>query len=150
MMYHLTMQDVTYQDYPIQYFTSPSTGIVEMDIMEIWDSVLSTWIRKLSEKLSYPDLTSLLETDSSSIWPHFEIKTETSLIKGLTTISEEDIAMEMIEHDFVVKMPPKKRYKIQVHVRNIRKGKPRPVELDEFLTEEGDGKCGSLSGSMSW
>ena len=58
------------------------------------------------------------------------------VLYSVLSTSEEDIAMEMIEHDFVVKMPPKKRYKIQVHVRNVRKGKPRPVELDEFLTME--------------
>lgn len=130
------MQDVTYQDYPIQYFTTPSTGIVEMNIWEIWNSVLSTWIRKLSERLSYPDLTSVFETDSSSVLSHFEIKTEISLSKELTTISEEDIAMEMIDHDFIVKISPKKRYKIKVHIRNVRKGKPLPVEIDEFLTME--------------
>ena len=37
IIYHLTIQDVIYQDYAIQYFTTPSTGIVEMNIWEIWD-----------------------------------------------------------------------------------------------------------------
>ena len=139
MMYQFTMQDVTYQDYPIQYFSSPSTGIEDIDITDLWDSILSQWMRERPEKSFYHSLISLLnllEIDFSSIRPHFEIKTETSLIKELTTISEEDIAMEMVEHDFVVKMPPKKRYKIRVHVRSGRKGEPRLVEPDDFLVIE--------------
>ena len=39
----------------------------------------------------------------------------------------------MVEHDFVVRMSPKRRYKIRVHIRSVKKkGKPRPVELGEF------------------
>ncbi len=135
-MYQFTTQDVTYQDYPIEYFSSSSTRITEIDIMDIWDSVLSKWVRERPKRLFYHSLISRLEIDLSSIRPHFEIKTETSLIKELTTISEEDIAMEMVEHDFVVKMPPKKRYKIRVHVRSGRKGEPRLVEPDDFLVIE--------------
>ena len=37
---------------------------------------------------------------------------------------EEGILMEMIEHDFVVRMPPKKKYTIELEVKNIRKGEP--------------------------
>jgi hypothetical protein len=40
----------------------------------------------------------------------------------------EEIILEMVEQDFVIKMPPKKKYKIHVVVRNVKKGKPRVVE----------------------
>jgi len=43
-------------------------------------------------------------------------------------ITEEDIVTEMIEHDFVTKIPPKKKYKIQVLVRSIKKGEPRSIK----------------------
>jgi len=56
--------------------------------------------------------------------------------KGNGTISEEDIALEMIEHDFVVKMPPKKEYKIHVLVKSVSRGEPRIVEDNE--------KCSSI------
>jgi len=43
-------------------------------------------------------------------------------------ITEEDIIIAMIEHDFVAKILPKKKYKIQVLVKNIKKGEPRSVK----------------------
>jgi len=46
---------------------------------------------------------------------------EGRMTKQKTEITEEDIALEMVEHDFVVRMPPKKEYKICVSVRSIRK-----------------------------
>ncbi len=50
-------------------------------------------------------------------------------------IDEEDIVTEMINHDFVIKMPPKKKYKIDVTVRSIKKGEPRLVDPEEFEEE---------------
>lgn len=137
-MYQLTMQEVTYQDYPIQYFSSPSTEIKQIDITDIWDSILSKWIIERPKRPVYHSLLSLLEIDLSSTWPRFEIKRETSSIeeagKNITEIiSEEELISEMVEQDFVVRMPPKKRYKIHVVVRNVKKGKPRVVEPDEIL-----------------
>ncbi len=38
----------------------------------------------------------------------------------------------MVEHDFIVKIPPKKKYKIQVLVKSIKKGEPRVIESNEF------------------
>jgi len=51
-------------------------------------------------------------------------------------ISEEDIAIEMLEHDFIVKMLPKKIYKIKVHIRSVKKGELRLVEPDDFTIAE--------------
>jgi len=138
MMYQLTMQEVTYQDYSTQHFSNPSSEIKQIDIIDIWDSVLSKWIIERPKRPDYHSLLSLLEIDLSSIWPHFEIKTETSAIeearKNITEIiSEDELISEMVEEDFVVRMPTKKRYKIHVVVRNVKKGKPRVVEPDEIL-----------------
>jgi len=137
MMYDQTIQAIAYQDYPIQYPSSPSTGMEEIDA-DIRDSSSSIWIReKRLKKHFYHSLIPLLKIDWSSVLPNFEIESETSLeevtkkiIPGY--ISEEDIAMEMVEHDFIVKMPPKKKYKIQVLVKSIRKGEPRVIESNEF------------------
>jgi len=143
-MYQLTMQDVTYQGYPIQYSSAVSSEVEEIDKNDIWDNLLSTLMRgkRFRKPFLYHSFMSLLENDWSSIWPYFEIKTETSLIEEMTResvpeiISEEDLAIEMVKHDFVVKMPPKKKYRIQVLVRSLRKGEPRVVESDEFLVTE--------------
>lgn len=44
-------------------------------------------------------------------------------------ISEEDIVSEIIEHDFIVKMKPKKKYKTCIFVKNREKSKPTGCEV---------------------
>ena len=62
-MYGQTLQAITYQDYPIQYPSSPSTGMEEIDV-DIWESLLSIWIRKKRLKsLFYHSLIPLLKID---------------------------------------------------------------------------------------
>lgn len=39
-------------------------------------------------------------------------------------ISEEEIVMDMVEHDYVVRMPPKRKYTIELEIKNIRRGEP--------------------------
>ena len=111
---------------------------------DIWDNLLSTLIRekRFRKPSLYHNLIFLLENDWSSVWPRFGIKNETSLIGELSKekiskgISEENIAIEMLEHDFVVKMSPRRRYKVHVLVRSRRKGEPRAVEFDNDLLTE--------------
>jgi hypothetical protein len=50
--------------------------------------------------------------------------------------TEEEIILEMVEQDFVIKMPPKKKYKVRVTVEKVEKGKPMVVELDTEECEE--------------
>lgn len=130
-MYSSTVQNVTYLDYSIRYPYSPSTKIEGLDV-----DIVGIRFQRLSSSRSLR-----FGSDLSSIWPRFEMKNETSLIetevameeKASKIITEEDIALAMVEHDFVVKIPPKKRYKIQVLVRSIKKGEPRAVGPNEFL-----------------
>jgi len=143
-MYQPTLRDVTYQGYPIQYSSAVSSEIEEIDKNDIWDNLLSTLIRekRFRKPSLYHNLIFLLENDWSSVWPRFGIKNETSLIGELSKekiskeISEENIAIEMLEHDFVVKMSPRRRYKVHVLVRSRRKGEPRAVEFDNDLLTE--------------
>ncbi|MHA1687012.1 MAG: hypothetical protein ACTSYD_11510 [Candidatus Heimdallarchaeaceae archaeon] len=106
-----------------KYDFSPNTSIENIDLK---DSVLliKFW-KNVIARLS-PSLMSTIEIDSTSS-SHFEIKSETSIVEqSLYTISEligeEGLAIEMLEHDRVVKMPPKKRYKVKATVTKIRKG----------------------------
>lgn len=140
MMYQLTLRDVTHQGYPIQYPSAISSRVEEVDINDIWNSLLSVWVQEkpFRHPFLYPSLMSLLEIDWSSVRPHFEVKNETSLIEEAVEkaipkyISEEDIVMEMVGHDFIVRMPPKKRYIVELEVKDVRKGEPRIVEPEEF------------------
>jgi len=124
-MYQLTMQDIAYQDYPIQYFSSSSAGIEEIDIMDIRDSLLSTWMRKRPKELFYHSLIPLLEIDFSSIRPRFEIKNETSLIEGILEMA---VPEDMLEFDIVVRMPPKKEWSARLRVKSVEKATPHIVE----------------------
>ena len=101
MMHQLiAAQEVTSQDYPIQYLSSPSTSIDDLDATDFLLNILSNLIRKNIKRPYYLSLTSVLETDLSSIWPRFETKSEASLTgelpkeKILKEISEENIAIE--------------------------------------------------------
>lgn len=129
MMYKQTLQDVTYPDYPIQYPFSPSTGIEEIDIPDIWDRLLSFLIQKQPKKQFYYNLSSLFEVDLSSIEPHFEIKNETSLIED---IFKKTIPEDMLEFDIVVRMPPIKEWFARLKVKSIEKATPRIVEPEGF------------------
>lgn len=129
MMYQLTMQDVTHRDYPIQYFSNPSTGIEEIDIINLWDSVLSNWIRERPKRPFYHSLILLFETDLSSIWPRFEIKSETSMLEE---ILGREIPEDMLEFEIVVRMPPMKERSARVRVKSVEKATPRIVEPEGF------------------
>jgi len=128
-MYQLTMQDIAYRDYPIQYFSTSSTGIDEIDIMDVRDNLLSTWMRKRPKKLFYHSLIPLLEIDLSSIRPHFEIKNETSLIEE---ILEMVVPEDMLEFDIFVRMPPIKEWSARLRVKSVEKATPRIFELEDF------------------
>lgn len=127
MIYEVTAQDITTQAYPIQYGFSESSGVKGIDISEIMDKLFPVLVgqKLMKEPFFYQNLLSFLETDLSSIYTHFEVKTETSLKEE--TI-EEITPEEMMEYDVVVRMPPKRRYTVELEVKSIRKAEPRIVE----------------------
>ena len=84
---------------------------------------------------SYYNISSLLKIDTSKII--FETKKEISKISLMTDkdkdlFSEEVITIDMVEHDFIVKMSPKNRYKIRMRVKEVKRGEPRVVQPGEF------------------
>ena len=130
MMYQLiTMQEVTNQDYPIQYLSNPSTSIEEIDIRDFLINILSNLIRQNVKRPSYLSLISILETDLSSIWPRFEIKSETALLEETFV---EKFMEDMLEFDIVVQMPPLREWSARVKVKSVEKAKPHIVEPEGF------------------
>jgi hypothetical protein len=124
-MYQLTMQDSSYRDYPIQYSTSPSTRIEEIDIADMWNNLLFNLEQEQPKTSFYLSLTRLLETDFSSVWPYFEIKNETSLIEKMLEIEFPDY---MLEFDTVVHMAPIKEWSVQLRVKSVERATPCIVE----------------------
>lgn len=127
MMYQLTLQDVTYQGYPIQYPSAISSRVEEIDKNEAWNSLLSIWIRekRLKRPFLYQTLSSLLEIDLSSVWPHLEIKNETSLLQETF---EKVIPEEILEFDIGVRMPPIKEWTARVRIKSVERATPHIVE----------------------
>jgi len=142
MMPVQTLHEVTYPGYLIECSSRVDIGMAGMDFLDALERLLSFWTRKQPGRHFYSNFYPRFEVDLSSIKPHFEIRNETSLVVGLISeeeiepVSEEELAVEMLEHDYIVKMPPKKRYKIQVHVKSIKKGEPSSVESDDFSVIE--------------
>ena len=70
----------------------------------------------------------VLEVDSSSVRPRFEIGSETySLDQGVPDL---EIPEEILEVDIVVKMPPRKRYSLPGVILSWKKGEPPLVHSD--------------------
>ena len=131
MSYKATLQDVTSRDYLIEYPLATSSGVEKADISEILDSLFFVWVRRnlLNGPLFYRNLSPLLEIDLSSVQPYFEIKSETSLMGEAI---EEVVPEEILEYDIVVRIPPRKRYTIELKVNSVRRAEPRIVEPEGF------------------
>ena len=117
----------------------PPTGSStdEKAIDEMLDYVNSDLI-KHGKTILYQNIQDLLDFDLSSINPYFRIKNEASSIQENVEktvslqLSEEEIVMEMVGHDIITGLPPKRRYKVELKVMNIRRGKPKIVDPEEF------------------
>lgn len=89
--------------------------------------ILSVDKAKKPTLLPYQNLIPLFEIDYSSVRPRFEIKSESSLMI-ITRILEEIIIGDMVENDFIVKIPPVKVYSIRLRVKSIKRATPRITE----------------------
>jgi len=128
MMYELiTMQEVTTPAYPLQYPSSPSTSLEEMDRKDLLVSVISNMMRQQNLRRGfYRSLMSAFETDFSSIRPHFEIKNETTLFEERTEV--EKFMEDNLEYDIIVHLPPTRERIVKVKVKSIENAELRVVE----------------------
>ena len=138
-MHEQFLQGFTYADYPIQCSFNQSTSLKGIDTQIIQEDTFSSILTQKRYKApSYYNISSLLQIDTSSTKKIiFEAKNETSKISLMTDkdkdlFSEEVITIDMVEHEFIVKMPPKNRYKVRVRVKEVKRGEPRVVQPGEF------------------
>lgn len=127
-MQGLTYQEVTTRCYPIGEFNSPSTNVEEMS--EVLEGAVSNLVKMLSKIKDYSSLISFLEIDRSTVYPIFKSKSET-FASGI--MLEDMFNEEIVEHDVVICMPPKKRYTVEINIQAIRKGEPKVIEPEEIL-----------------
>lgn len=127
MVCGITSQDVTTRDYPISDALTGSSRREETDISEILDRRLFVWRRQElgRQPFFYRTLPPSFEIDLSSVRPYFKPMTMPSLIE---TFYEETPREETLEYDIVVRMPPRKRYTVELEVKSIKKAEPRIVE----------------------
>jgi len=131
-----------YCDYTAQNPMDPSTYLEKTEIVNLFYNSPNREKQERSRQLYPYDIFSFIQIDLSSIWPKFHMENKTLPIeefgmeRSSEALSEEDIVLAMLENDVVLKMSPKRRYKTQVYVRSIKKGKPVVVESNDFLYDE--------------
>ena len=125
MYEQITTREMTNIDYLQHYYSySPSTSMTQADVSDLVDAMLSILIRShFKHKFSF-NLGALFNIDISSVLEFVfpNVGSETFLT------TEKRYPLELIEHDIVVHMVPKRRYAIEVNIRSITKGHPIIVE----------------------
>jgi len=121
----ITSSQLLTEEYPISGVFTGSSRKESTELREILDWLCFSIIRQDFYYLR--GVMPLFEIDISSVYPHLELTSETYVTEDLT---EEEIAYKMLDHDFIIKMPPKKEYTIRVKVRSIEKATPRIIKPD--------------------
>jgi hypothetical protein len=131
MLNQVTSLDVMTKDYPISHTFAWGARTEEPDMSAILDGVLFLFEAKtLPMRHSlYESLLRLFEIDLSSVHPHFEPMTATSVVDEFY---EETPFEEELEYDVVLRMPPVRQRSMRVRVRSVRKATPRIVEPEGF------------------
>ena len=136
-MYQETMPSATYEVSPTICLTSSSTFKEEISSNHILTNSISVWTRKRSAKKNRRSSFGF-DDNRSSTQPHLETIIETWPLEEAAekndpeNYSDEELALEMIEHDYIVNMPPKKSYKIHMVVNSIKKGEPGDIIFNGF------------------
>lgn len=117
---------------PIQNVFTGSTKEEETDrgeLLGIVDLPEHPRLFKVAIPTPYGSLLALFHVDDSSVYPHFEARTETSLIKEAPReLTPEDI----LEFNIVVRMPPVREYTVHARIRSVERATPRIVKPEEF------------------
>jgi len=131
MLNEITSSDLLPDGYPISIIFTGSSRKEGSELKEILDWLFFSLTRQdLSINFSYlRECMPLFERDMSSVHPHLEITSETYETMILT---DEEIVSDMLDHNYVVKMPPKKEYSIRLKIRSVEKAVPRVFKPEEL------------------
>lgn len=127
MRYQMLTQDVTWEDYVTQDLANGASW-EKLEVNEELDIHLSVLSRKryLRVPIDYERFLAILYLDFSSVHPKLiETSGETSDIR-LGRIPEE-LLPSIATEDYVVKMPPVKKYTIKLKIKGVKKAVPRAV-----------------------
>ncbi len=107
---------------------SASAGAAETDHTRAVYS--AAWLAPMAKYWFFyagQNLMPWLNVDFSSVRPRFEIRTETSLIES-QEITDEMIAVAMVKEDYLVRIPPKRTYRLKARIRRTKRELPRAPE----------------------
>lgn len=126
MLSEIMFKDASSKYFPMQHEIAESSRIEETCISEKQD----WWFYFFQELLRIrPFLSNLIQTyseiDSSSVHPYVEPMIRTYLIEEP---GEEFLLEDLLDYDLVFKMPPKRKYSIELEVKSIKKAEPKFVE----------------------
>ena len=126
-MYLATRQDVTCQEY-----LTVDTRAREVDVNEL---LKESWSRLCEKALRVPMASqiqvalSLFDTDLSSVYPSFQVSSETT---SMLSHLDDDELKKILEYDVFVPMPPRREYAIDMRIASIARAKPMSVDPEQF------------------
>jgi hypothetical protein len=106
---------------------APESTLGNDEFMSLLTAILPFWINYAPFRIKQYGLKDSVNIDSSSVIPTFEPKT-TSSFDFSYDISEEEMIAQMVEDDYIVRMPPKEKFKL--HVKSIIVKKALPPIID--------------------
>ncbi|MBA7659876.1 hypothetical protein ES703_67870 [subsurface metagenome] len=135
MTYAITHQDVTNQDYRLFESISSGSKIIKTDLQQVWAWIISSnqmrdWIYPYQEgKRIYFSVNQFDSLTANVVYAGFKADVNSSIEEEVT---EENIIMEMLKHDFDIILPPVEEYVMQVKIKNVEKAKPYNIEPEEI------------------
>lgn len=123
MVYEVTSQDLTFEEYQTQCAFAGSSKIDEREKGD--DRLPFVLGKKLVKKPFTYRLLPLFDVDISSRYPHLKAKSVSALSEK---VFDEALPEEMMEYDVFVRMPPLRDYTIRVKIKSVEKAIPRVVE----------------------
>ncbi|HEC32506.1 MAG: hypothetical protein DRG59_06975 [Deltaproteobacteria bacterium] len=125
-MYSIQKSTSSNEGYLPIFYSSPSTRLDEIDYTSL--PAFASQSESVCSFL-YRNLINWINTDWSSIWPLFEVKSDSSLLDEFFI---DTFLSDLIEYDVLVFAEPRSRKKIRFNVRSVRKGTPCIVEPEGF------------------
>ncbi len=119
---------------PTRRLACERAGVATRGLLQYqyWDEkceILNTWQKDILKEAVFQSQRGLMSVSQSPICP----KPGTNGRVASEKASAKDANLnDMIEHDIVVRMPPKRRYLVEVDVTDIRKAKPKIVAPDSI------------------
>lgn len=145
MRRNIGFQETTFQENPNEYPLASVSNPVYIEFEQIFTDSLCDFFRdvdvhrkklksyikpRYKKILGAESLHAYFYIDYSSILPQFEGRTET-IFDESRNLSEEKIISAFFLNDFIVNMPPRKKFSLKAKVVSVKKARPPKVRIEE-------------------